>query len=183
MKLAKRLLALVLGVVLLLTVCPALAAEEGLTTITVLGYNQGNARMGYFKDSYAYEWLMEKTHELGIDLQINYVEADQYQTTMTTRLATGTDLADMMFLEVDNVTLNNLINRGMLTSMDDILSTATAPPPSSLRPTANTPSCARPAPARTAPSGSCRARWPANSTSRATTTPTPWRSVRIGSIS
>lgn len=121
MKLAKRLLALVLGAVLLLTVCPALVAEEGLTPITVLGYNQGNARMGYFKDSYAYEWLMEKTHELGIDLQINYVEADQYQTTMTTRLATGTDLADMMFLEVDNVTLNNLINRGMLTSVDDIL--------------------------------------------------------------
>ena len=36
---------------------------------------------------------------LGIDLQIEYVEADQYSTTITTRLATSTDLADIMFLE------------------------------------------------------------------------------------
>ena len=121
MKLAKRLFALALCAALLLTVCPALAAEGELTTVTVLGYNQGNARMAYFEDSYAYAWLKDKMTEMGIDLQIKYVEADQYKTTITTRLATGTDLADMMFLEVDNVTLNNLITRGMLTSVDEIL--------------------------------------------------------------
>jgi len=116
----KKILALLLALMMVLSAAPVFA-EEDLTTVTVLGYNQGSARMGYFKDSYAYQWLMEKTRALGIDLQIDYVEADQYKTTITTRLATGTDLADMMFLEVDSVTLNNLINRGMLTSVDEIL--------------------------------------------------------------
>ncbi len=116
----KKLLALVLALMLVLSVAPVFA-EEDLTTLTVLGYNQGNARMGYFKDSAAYQWIMDKTRALGIDLVIDYVEADQYKTAITTRLATQTDLADLMFLEIDNVTLNNLINRGMLTSVDDIL--------------------------------------------------------------
>ena len=109
----KKVLALVLAVVLMLGMAVA-TAEEELTTVTVLGYNQGNGRMAYFKDAASYQWLMDRTREMGIDLQINYVEADQYQTAIQTRLATGTDMADMMFLEVDNVTLNNLINRGLL---------------------------------------------------------------------
>lgn len=117
----KRITALLLMIVLLLSVCPALAAENELTTVTVLGYNQGSARMAYFEDSYAYAWLKEQMTNMGIDLQIKYVEADQYKTTIQTRLSTNTDLADMMFLEVDNVTLNNLISRGMLTSVDEIL--------------------------------------------------------------
>ncbi len=116
----KKLLALVLVVMLALSAAPVFAEEE-LTTLTVLGYNQGNARMGYFKDSFAYKWIMDKTRELGIDLVLDYVEADQYKTVIQTRLATQTDLADLMFLEVDAVTLNNLISRGMLTSVDEIL--------------------------------------------------------------
>ena len=116
----KRILALVLALMFALSAYGVIA-EDDLTPITVLGYNQGNARMGYFEKSAAYEWLMTETRKLGIDLQIKYVEADQYKTTITTRLATGTDLADMMFLEVDNVTLNNLIKREMLTSIDSIL--------------------------------------------------------------
>lgn len=114
-------LMLALAMVLSMAVTFPAAAEEELIPLTVLGYNQGSARMGYFADSYAGQWLIEEVKKLGIDLKIDYVEADQYSTTMTTRLATGTDLADMMFLEVDNVTLNNLINRGMLTSVDAIL--------------------------------------------------------------
>lgn len=117
----KKLLALVLAALLALSACVVAAAEEELTTVTVLGYNQGSARMGYFKDAESYKWLMDKTRELGIDLKIDYVEADQYKTAIQTRLATGEDLADMMFLEVDSVTLNNLIKRGMLTSVDEIL--------------------------------------------------------------
>lgn len=120
MKHVKVVLALLLALSLGLGMTSALAEDE-LTTITVLGYNQGNALMGNFENSYAYEWLQEQMTALGIDLQIEYVEADQYSTTVTTRLATNTDLADMMFLEIDNVTLNNLINRGMLTSVDAIL--------------------------------------------------------------
>ena len=116
----KRILALVLALMFALSAYGVIA-EDDLTPITVLGYNQGNARMGYFEKSAAYEWLMTETRKLGIDLQIKYVEADQYKTTITTRLATGTDLANMMFLEVDNVTLNNLIKREMLTSIDSIL--------------------------------------------------------------
>ena len=119
MKKLKSVLALILALAMLVPAGMSLADgadSSELTTVTVLGYNQGGARMGYFKDSKTYEWLVEKTHEMGIDLQMDYVEADQYSTTITTRLATGVDLADMMFLEVDNVTLNNLINRGMLTS-------------------------------------------------------------------
>ncbi len=114
-------LAVVLALVLTTGIFAVGNAEGEKTTVTVLGYNQGSARMGYFKDSYSYQWLMEQMDAMGIDLQLNYVESDQYQTTMTTRLATGVDLADMMFLEVDAVTLNNLINRGMLTSVDEIL--------------------------------------------------------------
>ena len=124
MKKLKSVLALILALAMLVPAGMSLADgadSSELTTVTVLGYNQGGARMGYFKDSKTYEWLVEKTHEMGIDLQLDYVEADQYSTTITTRLATGVDLADMMFLEVDNVTLNNLINRGMLTSVDSIL--------------------------------------------------------------
>lgn len=119
----KPVLALILALMLLIPTGLSMtaAADEELTTVTVLGYNQGSARMGYFKDSAAYDWLMEKTRALGIDLQLDYVEADQYSTMITTRLATGVDLADMMFLEIDSVTLNNLINRGMLTSVDAIL--------------------------------------------------------------
>ncbi len=123
MKLFKRclVLVLVLALALPMTMGIGAVAEEELIPLTVLGYNQGSARMGYFPDSYGYEWLIEETRKLGIDLQMEYVEADQYSTTITTRLATNVDLADLMFLEVDNVTLNNLINRGMLTSMDAIL--------------------------------------------------------------
>ena len=97
-------LALVMGLVLSVGMFSAAGAED-LTTVTVLGYNQGSARMGYFPDSAAYAWLMEKTQALGVDLKLDYVESDQYSTTITTRLATGVDLADMMFLEIDAVTL------------------------------------------------------------------------------
>lgn len=122
MKHIRKVVGWVLTLVLALSLGSGMAAaEEDLTTITVLGYNQGNARMGYFEDSYAYAWLQEQMTALGINLEIDYVESDQYSTTMTTRLATNVDLADIMFLEVDNVTLNNLINRGMLTSVDAIL--------------------------------------------------------------
>ena len=70
----KKLLALVLALMLVLSVAPVFA-EEDLTTLTVLGYNQGSARMGYFKDSAAYQWIMDKTRALGIDLVIEfYVE-------------------------------------------------------------------------------------------------------------
>ena len=114
-------LALALAMALSVGVFTTAAADGDLTTVTVLGYNQGSARMGYFKDSAAYVWLMEQTQAMGIDLQLDYVESDQYATTITTRLATGVDLADMMFLEIDAVTLNNLIQRGMLTSVDTVL--------------------------------------------------------------
>ena len=117
----KKLLALVLALVLVLSAAVTVNAEEELTTVTLLGYNQGSGRMGYFKDSYAYQWVMDKIHELGIDLQMEYLEADQYQTAIQTRLSSGQDLADMMFLEIDTVTLNNLIEKGMLTSVDEIL--------------------------------------------------------------
>lgn len=116
----KRILALVLALMFALGAYSVMAEEE-LTTVTYFGYNKANARMGYFEKSAAYEWLMTETRKLGIDLKISYVEADQYNTTVTTRLATGTDLADIMWLEIDNVTLNNLISRGMLTSVDSIL--------------------------------------------------------------
>lgn len=116
----KKVLALILAFVLVLGIA-CVSAEDELTTVTVLGYNQGSARMAYFKDSASYKWLMDATRAMGIDLKLDYVEADQYQTVIQTRLASGNDLADMMFLEIDNVTLNNLINRGMLTSVDEIL--------------------------------------------------------------
>ena len=106
MKHIKVVLALLLVLSLGLGMTNALA-EDGLTTVTVLGYNQGSALMGSFENSYAYEWLQEQMTALGIDLQIEYVEADQYSTTVTTRLATNTDLADIMFLEIDNVTLKS----------------------------------------------------------------------------
>ena len=123
MKHFRSVLALALALVMLLSMgaFTGAAADDGLTTVTLLGYNQGSARMGYFPDSAAYAWLMEKTKALGIDLKMDYVESDQYSTTITTRLATGVDLADIMFLEIDAVTLNNLINRGMLTSVDAVL--------------------------------------------------------------
>lgn len=122
MKHLRIVLALVLALAIMLPAGMSFAtAEAELTPLSVLGYAQGSGRVSEFDKSKTYEWLIEETRKLGIDLQLEYVEADQYSTTMTTRLATGTDLADMMFLEVDNVTLNNLINRGMLTSVDAIL--------------------------------------------------------------
>ena len=77
MKHIKVVLALLLVLSLGLGMTNALA-EDGLTTVTVLGYNQGSALMGSFENSYAYEWLQEQMTALGIDLQIEYVEADQY---------------------------------------------------------------------------------------------------------
>lgn len=72
----KRILALVLALLFALGAYSVMAEEE-LTTVTVLGYNQGNARMGYFEKSAAYEWLMTETRKLCIDLQIKYVESDR----------------------------------------------------------------------------------------------------------
>lgn len=59
MKHVKVVLALLLALSLGLGMTSALAEDE-LTTITVLGYNQGNALMGNFENSYAYEWLQDK---------------------------------------------------------------------------------------------------------------------------
>ena len=96
-------LALALAMVLSMGAFSTAAVADDLTPVTVLGYNQGSARMGYFPNSAAYAWLMEKTQALGIDLKLDYVESDQYSTTITTRLATGVDLADIMFLEIDEI--------------------------------------------------------------------------------
>ena len=71
MKKLKSVLALILALAMLVPAGMSLADgadSSELTTVTVLGYNQGGARMGYFKDSKTYEWLVEKTHEMGIDL-------------------------------------------------------------------------------------------------------------------
>ena len=73
MKKLKSVLALILALAMLVPAGMSLADgadSSELTTVTVLGYNQGGARMGYFKDSKTYEWLVEKTHEMGIDTQL-----------------------------------------------------------------------------------------------------------------
>ena len=112
-----RILSLVLALLLVLSAAsflPAAAddAAPELLTLTVFGPESSNTYV-HLEDREKYPiWqvLMDKFAEKGVTVEVEVVARDQYDVAVQTRLASGTQLADMM--NVNSINTNDLVRMG-----------------------------------------------------------------------
>lgn len=123
----KRLLSILLTLSLLMTMCVLTASAEGeeLTTIRILGHENGtdNLFVEHAESQLNWQIMSEMFTEAGLKLEFEVIpDTEQYKTTIQTRLAAAHDLPELFYSGyTDEADLIDLADMGIVIKMNDVL--------------------------------------------------------------
>jgi putative aldouronate transport system substrate-binding protein len=112
----RKLLAVLLAAVMLLSVLPAVSAESEPMKITVAGYMFGPIDNEKDVVTPAVEKLLKEKHGINVDIEVEYIEYSNYSDIIAPRLAGGA--APDVFLALSSTTLDTYYDQGVIASWD-----------------------------------------------------------------
>lgn len=118
----KKSLALLLALLMLLTMIPAVAEEDGLRTVRILAsYPTTSLTPEEAREMPMYADFEAIFAKKGIKIELEYVDEDQYSTVLQARVAAN-DMPDLFHVNgLGTATCMNLVNSGKILAVDDIL--------------------------------------------------------------
>ncbi len=112
----RKLLAVLLAAMMLLTLLPASIAEGEPIKISVAGYMFGPIDDEKDVITPAVEKLLKEKHGINVDIEVEYIEYANYSDILAPRLAGGT--APDVFLALSSNTLDTYYEQGVIASWD-----------------------------------------------------------------
>ena len=112
----RRLIAILVAVMMLLSIAPVVSAEEDVTKITVAGYMYGPVNDEKDVITPAVEKMLAEKYGINVDIEVTYIEYANYDDVIAPRVAGGT--APDVFLANSETKLNQYYEQNAIASWD-----------------------------------------------------------------
>ncbi|MCR4577831.1 MAG: extracellular solute-binding protein [Clostridiales bacterium] len=112
----RKLLSLLVAIVMVMTAIPFALAEDAPMKITVAGYMFGPIDDAKDVVTPAVEKMLLEKHGINVDIEVEYIEYNNYSEILAPRLSGGT--APDVFLALSSTTLDTYYDQGVIASWD-----------------------------------------------------------------